>query len=132
MNKRIVLILASGLAAAATVVVSYAACFAQIYEPECVRPGDQYAQCTPQGCDQTTGLIATSFGYEYGQANTYPSGYPGGWQNRTDSGQKNTCYVGGCEVYNNCTHSYEYSPIPGCSCNFQVTKWLAAELEGCQ
>jgi hypothetical protein len=132
MSRKTIALFLGSMAAAATITLSYATCFAIFSSPQCVSPGTTYAQCTPQGCSLSTGLIATQAGYESGQNNVYPSGLQGSWQNRTDSGIKNVCYVSGCKVYNNCTASYEYSPINGCSCDAAVTKWAPALPEGCQ
>jgi hypothetical protein len=120
-----------GLAAVATITASYSMCYSRFYEPQCASAGNCYSQCTPQGCSQSTCLIATQAGYEYGQFNVYPSGALGGWRLRADTGQKNICHVNGCRVWNNCTQAYEYAPINGCSCDGPVTQWMTQPPEGC-
>jgi hypothetical protein len=125
MKRRISALAVCGLVAAATVAVSYAACFAFLFEPQCVWIGDHYGQCTPQGCDRSTGLIAITPGYEWGQYNTYPSVH-GTWRSRSSLSDANHCIVDRCKVWNNCTQQYEEAHISGCSCNTFVPAYLPA------
>jgi hypothetical protein len=121
MNERTIKLLFCGLAAGATVTASYAVCFAKFFEPQCVWIGDHYGQCTPLGCDRSTGLIAITPGYEWGQHNTYPSVYGSIYGGRQPSSTAhNQCIVDRCKVWNNCTQQYEESPVSGCSCNVSV------------
>lgn len=125
-KKKFVLWLCGIAVAATTVTVSYAACYALYAEPQCVSVGSCYSQCTPQGCSESTCIVATQAGYEYGYSNVYPTPSQSGWQNRINTGLQNNCYVTGCKVWNRCTQQYEYSPINGCSCNTTVPKWNQA------
>lgn len=108
------------LVAFATVTGSYAiTCYTAVYGQQCVVPGQCYSQCTPQGCSQSTCLIAQDYGYETGQMNVNVSP-TGNMPSRSwDGATYNECYVNSCTVYNNCTHQYEAPPY-WCSCNFAV------------
>jgi hypothetical protein len=119
--------------AAAAAAASYAACFGQFDDPQCLRVGDHYGQCTPPGCSQSTGLIATSIGQSYND-HVLPSGWWGGWRTRKPAGYQENCSVNSCKVYNNCTQSYNYSVngwIGSCSCSFMIDVYIGDEL-GCQ
>jgi hypothetical protein len=131
MNRNRIGLWVCGILAVATVTISYATCYALLSEPVCVTAGQCYGQCTPQGCSQSTCIIATQTGYELGQVNVYPSA-AGTWQSRADSGFKNTCKVGGCKVWNNCSQCYEYSPINGCSCDQPVPRFTVGLPGPCQ
>ncbi len=130
--KKVPCFILCALAAAVTVAASYASCYSQFWQPACIQAGTCYGQCTPQGCSQSTCLIATQTGYELGQFNTYPSS-TSGWQSRGWDGHSyNTCVVSACKIWNNCTQQYEYSPINGCSCDTRVVAYTPSEPSGCQ
>jgi hypothetical protein len=131
MKRKTMVLLLAVLAAAATVTASYAVCYAYVSEQQCVKVGDCYSQCTPSGCSQTTCMMATQSGFEFYQMNTGPVTSGGTYKTRVwDSYTYNNCYVGACKVFNNCTYSYEFSPIRGCSCDFAV-KYYTPGASGC-
>src|SRR6266508_1859377 len=102
---------------------AYAACYTRVYQPQCARPGDCFGECTPMGCQTATCIQATGFGYEdwYNLVPGY-GGYP--WRSATDN--FNTCIVGSCRIYNNCTHAYENLP-PDCHCGFPTIVYTGSQ-----
>jgi hypothetical protein len=129
MKKKFRVLLVSIASVVATIALSYATCYDYVYSPQCRVLGACYGQCTPAGCSQSTCLIATQNGYEYDQTNTYPVA-GGRFPYRLANGW-NVCQVGSCKLYNNCTQSYEFSPISGCSCDVVIPMYIPGVPEGC-